>query len=214
MTNYSQTNFDQEELDLIADFEQKLENIFFTETKIAVKPPKDGLISIVIEIDSHFSLSEIISLLKMPFDERYRMSDLKKTIYRFKNAVYQLNETLQLTSDIQEFSIYFRDTAITINAVSNSSIMNEIDDVIHSLIRHYKYYSTLIGAIPNAIHIPVFEDPSTKRLFNIENLGDMPSYSSPYAQYWGFYYDFLDKPLIYNLSRTNIMPGDLDISLE
>ncbi len=214
MTNHSNILLDQNELDIILEFEKNLENIFSTETKVAICPSEEDFVSLAIEIDSDFSLSEVISLLKMPFDHKFRSANLNKTILLFQNAAYNLNQSLETRFDIEEISIYFKNTSITIHAVSRNSILTELEYIVKSIIDHYKYYATLMGQIPNEIHIPVIEDDAAKVLLNKNNSVKPIDFKSPYSQFWGLYFDSMNQPLIYNLDRTNIMPGDLDLYIE
>ena len=87
MTNHSNILLDQNELDIILAFEKNLENIFSTETKVAICPSEEDFVSLAIEIDSDFSLSEVISLLKMPFDHKFRSGNLNKTILLFQKTL-------------------------------------------------------------------------------------------------------------------------------
>jgi hypothetical protein len=214
MTNYSNIKLEQSELDTISTFEQNLENIFITDTNVAICSSEDNLIGLVIEIDSTFILSEVFSLLKLNLNDSYQKINSSKAILLFKNAFYTLNQSLNGNADIDELSIYFKDTSIIINSINRNSIIEEIGDIIYAVIQHHKHYSTLMGLMPNEIHIPVIEDPTTKKLFNKSEAVITPNYQSPYLQYWGMYFDSYDKPLIYNLNRTNITPGDLDLSFD
>ena len=211
MTNHPKTKLDQSQLDVISDFEKNLEGIFFTDTRVIISPLDDALIGLAIEVHSNFSLSEIISLLKMSFDTKYRAAYLHKVILLFQNSAYTLNQSLITSFDIEEISMYFKNTSITIHSIGRNSLMEELEHIIYSIVHHYDHYSTLMGQMPNEIHIPVIEDPAAKELFNKNNSVRPPVYKSPYFEFWGLYFDSLDKPLIYNLNKTIIIPGNLDL---
>jgi len=213
MTNHSNIKLNTKELDLISNFEKRLETIFFSETKVVICPSEEDLFNLVIEINPTFSLAEMISLLRLPAYS-YQWSSLNKMILNFKNEVLRFYDLLPGQVDIEEVSIYFRNTSITINSFNRNSILEEIIFITYSIIQHFDNYSTIMGSMPNAIHIPVIEDPTTKQLFGKDNSIVPPTYISPYAKYWGLYFDILNKPVVYDLQGTNITPGDLDINLE
>lgn len=214
MTNHTNILLDQNELDIILEFEKNLEQLFAVETKVVIYPSDDNIVQLAIEIDSNFSLSEMISLFKMPFDYKFRKANLSKIILLFQTAVHKLNHSLVSTIDIEEISVYFKNTSITILAIHRNSILEELEYIVHSVINHYEHYSTIMGQVPNEIHIPVLEDTTTKELLNQNNPAKPVSFKSPYARYWGLYFDSINTPLIYNLERTNITPGDLDLYLD
>lgn len=214
MTNHSKITLAQSELLTILDFEKNLERILATDVKVVVCPPSDGLVNLAIEIDCYFSLPEIISLIRMPFEDSGQKVTISKPILQFQNELYSLNQALTPTFDIEEVSIYFKNNSITIYSVEQNSIIEEFEYIIQAIIHHYDYYSTLMGQVPNEIHIPVFEDNTTQQFFTKSNSIRPPKFDSHYSKYWALYFDSLDKPLIYNLSKTNITPGDLDLCFD
>ncbi len=214
MTNHSKICLDQNELDIILTFEKELEQIFLTDTNIIILGSTDNLIRITIEIDSNFILLEMMSLLKMQKENMNYKSILSKTILRFKNAFYLLNKSLNSNVNIEELSIYLKKTSIVISSIDRNSIIEEIEDIVFAIIKHHQHFSTLMGIAPNEIHIPVIEDPVTKKLFDKE-IATVPSlYQSAFLQFWGIYFDSHDQPFIYSLNRTSILPGDLDLSFD
>jgi len=211
MTNHSNIFLDQNELDIILAFEENLENIFSTDTKVVICPSEEEFVSLAIEIEINFSLSEVISLLKMPFDIAFRKNTLKKSILLFQNAVHNLNQIMTNAFDLQEVSIYFKNTSVSIHSVERNSIVEELEFIISAIIHHFEHYSTLMGQVPNEIHIPVIEDINTNELFNKNKTVKPINLRSPYSLFWGLYFDSITQPLIYNLDRTTITPGDLDL---
>lgn len=214
MTNHSNILLDQNELDIILAFEENLENLFSTETKVVICPSEDNIVSLAIEIDSNFSLSEIISIFKMPFENKYHTTNLSKTVLLFQNAAFNLNKSMASVFEIKEMSIYFKNTSVNIHSIERNSIVEELEYIIRAIVHHFEYYSTLMGQVPNEIHIPVIEDTTTKELFNENNTVKPIDLRSPYSRFWGLYFDSINNPMIYNLDRTNITPGDLDLYLD
>lgn len=214
MTDHSNILLDQNEFDIILEFEKKLEHIFSSETRVVIFPSENNITRLAIEIESNFSLSEIISLLKMPFGGENRAASLSKTILLFQNTMFGLHKSLAVTIDIEEISLYFKNTSITIQSIHRNSIMEELEYIIKAVIHHYQYYSTIMGQLPNEIHIPVIEDNTTKELLNKNHSIKPINLKSPYSRFWGLYFDAINEPIIYNLDRTNITPGDLDIYID
>jgi hypothetical protein len=214
MTDHSNIRIEEEVLNEILTFEKNLERIFFTETKVVICPSNEPYIELAIEIDSNFSLPEIVSLVKMTLKKGKHYSNISLMILRFKNCINNLNKSISTPVDIKEVSFYFKNTSIIISSIDYQSIVQEIENILNAILYHFEFYSTLMGSVPNEIHIPVFEDPNSKKLLNLTEIVNLPSYISPYSKFWGLYFDSLEKPLIYNLNRTNIIPGDLDVSLE
>lgn len=214
MTNHSNIKLNEASIKEILAFEKSLETIFFTDTKVVICSSKDPILKLAIEIDSHFSLPEIISLVKMALKKDKQSANFSMIILRFQNCIHNLKNSLDTALDIEEVSLYFKNTSIIINAIKYNSIVEGIEDILNDILYHFEFYSMLMGSVPNEIHIPVSEDINAKKLLNSTALVKLPTYKSPYSQFWGLYFDFLEKPLIYNLSRTNIIPGDLDVSID
>lgn len=215
MTNHSDIEFNEEELKEILRFEKKIKQIFFKDTKVVICSAEDSILKLAIEINSNFDLPEVISLAKMAFLKKNKQTTVfGLLVLRFQNCIHNLIETIGTPIQIEEVSFYFKNTSLIINSVENCSIAEEMEGILNAILFHFEFYSTLMGSVPNEIHIPVFEGVGTKKLFNLAESAIPPSHTSHYTKYWGLYFDRLKKPLIYNLDRKHIIPGDLDVSLE
>lgn len=215
MTNHSNIEFNEEELKEILGFEKKLKEIFFTDTKVVICQSEDSILQLAIEINSNFGLPEVVLLAKMAFLKKNKQTTVfGLLVFRFQNCIRKLSESIGTPIHIDEVSFYFKNTSIIINSVEYDSIAEEMEGILNDILFHFEFYSTLMGSVPNEIHIPVFEGVGTKKLFNLTESAILSSHTSHYSKYWGLYFDHLNKPLIYNLDRTHIIPGDLDVSLE
>lgn len=212
MTNHSNTILDPNELKVISIFETKLEHIFSCETNVIISPQGGDLLNLIIEIRPNYSLPEIIALFRLRNYSNH-WTALNSLILKFKNEVLALSQQLAEEYDIEEVYIALKNTSIAIASIYKNSIVDEIIFIIYSIIQHFDNYAN-VGAVPSAIHIPVFEDLTTKKFFGEDHNVSPNFFDSPYSKFWGLYFDHLKKPIIYDLSRSCIIPGEIDLNLE
>lgn len=208
MAKQSNVFLDSNELEVIAIFEKRLESIFFCETKVLLISCDSEILNLNIEISPNFSLTELLSLLKLAnFSNHW--TALNSLILNFKNEVSDLSKELSNEFDIEEIYISLKNTSITISSINKNSIVDEIIFIVYSIVQHFDNYSG-IGTVPSAIHIPIFED-----LTLAKGNSRLHTYiDSPYSKYWGLYFDHLEKPMIYDLTRSCIISGDIDLNMD
>lgn len=211
MSNNLHTLLDSNELKVISIFEKKLEYIFSCETNVIISPTRGDLLNLIIEIRPNFSLPEMIALFRLSSYSK-NWTALNSVILKFKNEVLALSQQLEDEYDIEEVFIDFKNTSIAIASIYKNSIVEEIIFIAYSIIQHFDNYAN-VGAVPSAIHIPIFEDLTIKGFFGEENKVNPSFFDSPYSKFWGLYFDHLKKPIIYDLTRSCIIPGDIDLNL-
>lgn len=212
MTKYSDTLLDPNELKVISIFEKKLEHIFSCDTKVIVSPYGGDQLNLIIEIHPNFSLAEIIALFRLRNYSNH-WTALNSLILKFKNEVLALRPQLADDFDIEEVYIALKNTSIAISSIYKNSIVDEIIFIMYSIIQHFDNYAN-VGAVPSAIHIPIFEDLTIKEFFGEDQNVSPTFFDSPYSKFWGLYFDHLKKPIIYDLTRSCIIPGEIDLNLD
>ncbi|MFH6604161.1 hypothetical protein ACEZ3G_11785 [Maribacter algicola] len=115
--------------------------------------------------------------------------------------------------DVDEFSIFLKDTAIIINRIHSRSITVELQNIVSEIGRHYVYMTKELGEMPFEIYIPVFD--SDEEELHIDSLLDGPVFierdKKEYYRYWGLYFESEKNPLIYELEKRALLPGSLFI---
>ncbi|MGF1559958.1 MAG: hypothetical protein ACFCUL_12790 [Flavobacteriaceae bacterium] len=215
MTNESIIKLGENEIDKLRGFEKSLGRFFFADCKVLISPSCDEIVCLNIHMSSDFSLPEAISLLLMPYVKDYRQTNFTQSLLCFKKMITKLKNNFDMPVDITELAIYFQNTDVIIHRINENSIIEEIREILSTLICHFDHYANSMGEIPFEIHIPVIEDPTYKKCTTVLDTSKiLPVYESPYFKYWGLYFNSLRKPVIYDLNNTSIIQGGLDLSFD
>ncbi len=193
-------------------FEKCLGRLFIADCKVELSTSNEGVLYINIQITSYFSLPEAISLLLMPNSKNNGLLNFSQNLYCFQKMYRRLTNSLKMPVEIQEIAIYLQNTDVIIHKTHENCILKEIQEIFSNLIGHFEHYSNTKGEIPFEIHIPVLENPCATTCDKAPAmLKTAPSLESPYLTYWGFYFNSLRTPVIYDLKSTLFIRGDLDL---
>ena len=116
------------------------------------------------------------------------------------------------TIDIDEFSIFPKDTAIIINRIHSRSIPEELGTIISEIGKHYVYMTKELGEMPFEIYVPVFDSDDDGEDISKDDPVFFDKDKEEYYDYWGLYFESEKDPLIYDLKNRNLLPGNLFIS--
>ncbi|WP_281540348.1 hypothetical protein [Maribacter aestuarii] len=110
--------------------------------------------------------------------------------------------------DIEELTLFFKDTSIVVKRLYDRSIPEQLDNIITEIARHYVFFTKGLTERPYEIFVPVFEDT-----LHSESHKKPITQLSPqtYFEYWGVYLDSEDEALIYDLRKNSFIPADLDL---
>lgn len=191
-------------------FRKCLEKDFFSEVTIFNCSNNDGVASLSIEMNCNFDLLEtLFSFENGMWGDIAQKLKSKKLSSSFSRALAHLKEQNDVIIDIEEFSIFLKDSTIIINRIYNQSISNELENILMELNKHLAFYTHGLSQIPHEIYVPVFEeslseDGTTPLEINTDN-----HLKKDYFGYWGMYLTPEEEAVIYDLVSKSIIPGEL-----
>ena len=126
----------------------------------------------------------------------------------FKTLCLQ-NKTKNL--DIEELTLFFKDTSVVIKRLYNCSIPEQLDNILTEIANHYVFFTKGLTERPYEIFVPVFED-KLQHVSKDDSQKKINTQLSPktYFEYWGIYLDSEDEALIYDLNKNSFIPANLD----
>ncbi len=194
------------------NFKESLERYLLSEVTIRKCPSKNGHCNLAIEINSDFTVKDILVCLN---NQNNRNGGDKENENRVKspnlffNALSELYSKNTVGLDIDELSIYLKDTAIIIEKIYDQSIPDQLETILGTLVSHYSYYTRGIVEIPYEIYIPVFEEDAVERENTLSEISLGNNSQKDYYRFWGLYFESEEDALIYDLENKTIGSGDL-----
>jgi|GEM_PF-3606614 len=188
-----------EQLDI---FRNELERAYFSKVLLRITEHSKETIEIGIEIQSNFWLSESIHYYN---NHNWLKEKNNHSIFKLQqlyNSYTKLRRNSPISIDISEFSLYLLDTSLIISKIANNSIVNQIENILSSLVTNI---DNLVAAspsleLPTEIHLPLFYE-------NKESLTNILEKS--YFRLWGLYYESEEDPVIYDINTNTIFKRDL-----
>jgi len=191
-------------------FRKILEKDFFSTVKISAPScPQDGAsIKLVVEMYCNLGLVETLShynkgMWGSNFDKEEKRSPLR-------NAFLSLSERNNLEIDIEEFTLFLKDTSIIINTTGLCSIPMHWDTIISEMGRHFVHFTKGLTEMPFEIYLPVFIGTTNENIPTLLTISTEDTYDQKdYFRYWGLYFESQEDAVIYDLESKSIIEGDL-----
>ncbi|MGB6153678.1 MAG: hypothetical protein WBG48_16975, partial [Pricia sp.] len=151
-----------------------------------------------------------LSLIEMLFHfNKGNWGNFKQGKLTFLKLLRQLQLENEIPLDIEEFTLFLKDTTIVINKIYNESIPDQLQDIFSKIGEHYVHLSKGLTETPYEIYIPVFEECSHANDILIRNIEAGNQTEQDYYNYWGLYCDSEEDAVIYDLKNSRIEQGDL-----
>lgn len=186
-------------------FQKSLEKYFFSEVTVRNCSSSKSPLHLAIELDCNLSLVEMLFHFNKGTWGNLRQE--KSSFSKLLDGLVQQNHKVV---DVEEFTLFLKDTAIVINKIFNQSIPEQLASIFTNIGKHYVHFSKGLTETPYEIYIPVFEEErgvgNDTLLQNIE-AGNHTK--KDYYKYWGLYCDSEDDAVIYDLKHNKIENGDL-----
>ncbi|MEK6154291.1 hypothetical protein WIW50_13555 [Flavobacteriaceae bacterium 3-367] len=191
-------------------FKRSLERDFFSEVNIRHRATNDTESGLIIELEGNFGLHEILYHLKNEtWGNMIKKDAVEHGTSPFLRTLHELRELNQLHIDIEEFSLFLKDTAIIVNKVYEQSIPDQLENIMTSIAEHYVYFTKELTEIPYEMYIPVFEESLLENDATLANIRTGNNTAKDYFSFWGLYFDSEDDAVIYDLANRSIVYGDL-----
>lgn len=194
----------------LVEFKKSLEKDYFSNVSIRNCATDKARENLVIEMDCNFKLVEILShLQKGTWGRMYSIKNSWSESSPFSKALSNLNKLNHRRIDIEELSIFLKDSSIIIKKIFNHSIEEQLRQILQTIAEHYVYFTKKLTETPYEIYIPVFEEDLFENDTKLINIRDGNNNKKDYFKYWGLYFDSEKDAVIYDLKNKSIIFGDL-----
>ena len=190
-------------------FRKHMEKDFFSEVTIRNCSRGGDQGNLVIELDCALNLKEILFHLKKGIWGNLDIEKKDVSVSSFSKALRQLKQLNQTKIDIEEFSVFLKDTAVIIKKIYDQSIPDQLESIFCALLKHQKHYTLGHTVVPYEIYIPVFEENLLENNTTLLNIKSGNNSCKDYFGFWGLYFDSEEDAVIYDLADKSIISGDL-----
>lgn len=185
-------------------FKRQLEKDYFSEAQVRDCCSDATSCSLIIELGCSLHLDEAVRMLDQ---NDWGMRRHGKTA--LSDAVANLQLQNELDIKIEEFSIHLRDTSIIIKRIYPKSIEEQLCMLLHKIADHYYDISKAGLETPYEIYIPVFEEDMLENDIQLEAIETANNQITDYFSYWGLYFESDDDAVIYELTKRQMIGGEL-----
>lgn len=205
---FSHVGFNQNlEIQGLDCFTKNLEKHFFSQATVRNCSTSAHSINLVVELDCNFGLLETLHHF-----EKGTWGNFKSQKNSFVGALNQLKECNDLPIEVEEFSLFLKDTSIIVNRIYDQSIAFQLENILIKLNEHSVHFTKGFTEIPFEIYVPVFEDNVLENentlLMNIKSGNNN---EKDYFSFWGLYYYSEDDADVYDLKSQSIIKESLQM---
>ena len=124
----------------------------------------------------------------------------------------KLRESNDLSIEIEEFSLFLKDTSIIVSKLYDQSISLQLEHIFIQLKEHAIYFTKGYSEIPFEIYLPVYEDSVIENEHSLMmNTIPRNNNKKDYFSFWGLYYYSEDDALVYDSKSQSIIKGNLQM---
>lgn len=189
-------------LEGLLDFIKVLEKDFFATIKVHWNYDADSeKTDLILELFCNYGLTESLHHFNNQSWGGFIMDKENSTMHSsFKTAFQKFCDSNNGIIDIAEASFHFNDSSIIITRIYDSSVVEQLDNLIMKISEHFVHFTKGLTEMPYEIFVPVFEDP-TQNIFEIEQ---------NYFDYWGIYFEDNSEhnAMVYNLRTKQLSKED------
>lgn len=205
---FSRIEFNQNsEIQGLESFTKNLEKHFFSQVTIRKCCASTNVINLVVELDCNFGLLETLHHF-----EKDTWGNFKSQKNSFSGALNLLSDSNDLPIQIEEFTLFLKDTSIIVTRIYDLSISLQLENIFKNLIKHSLYFTRGHFEIPFEIYMPVFEDSVMENENELISCKQATHNSEKdYFSFWGLYYYSDDDAVVYDLKNQTIVNGNLQM---
>lgn len=185
-------------------FRKILEKNFFSEVNITNCSFSKTSAQLALELNCNLSLIEMLFHFN-----KGNWGSFKQGKSSFGKVLGQLQHENETQLDVEEFTLFLKDTTIVINKIYNESIPCQLQNIFSKLGEHYVFLTKGLTETPYEIYIPVFEECAHANDILLRNIEAGNQTKQDYYKYWGLYCDSEEDAVIYDLKNSRIEQGDL-----
>lgn len=185
-------------------FKKSLEKHFFSKVSVRNCSSLKSSVQLAIELDCNLSLVEMLFHFN-----KGTWGNLRQGKSSFAKLLRQLVKENDVHVDVEEITLFFKDSTIIINKIYDNSIAEQLENIFTQVGKHYVHLSKGLSETPYEIYIPVFEECTYANDTLIQNIEAGNYRKKDYFKYWGLYCDSEEDAVIYDLINSKIEYGDL-----
>lgn len=203
---YSLDGFNKNvQIEGLDSFAKNLEKHFFSKVIIRNLSTIPYQINLVIELTCNLELHETLSHFKQEIWGNF--ASKKHSLAR---ELQQLKKLNNITIEVEELSIFLKDTSIVINSIYSQSIPQQLESIFNELESSYINFTKGQNEIPYEIYLPVYEENDIE--YENTTAIDPKSSCKPerdYFSYWGLYFHTEEDAMVYDLKNQTLIDGTL-----
>ena len=190
-------------------FKRSLEKDYFAEVTICNCSPDKNIGNLVIEMECNIDLVEVLfHSQKGTWGEIITKVGCLTTT-SFSKALTELQQLNEQPIDVEELSIFLKDSSIILKKIYQHSIQEQLGDIVNAIAENYVHLTKGLTEAPYEIYIPVFEEDLWENDNKLSNIKSGNNSRNDYFAFWGLYFDSEEDAVIYDLCNKSIISGDL-----
>ena len=186
-------------------FRNQLEKYFFSEITVRNCSTCKRLVLLSLELNCNLSLVEMLFHFN-----KGNWGNFGQDESSLKRLLNRLAADNNFEVDIDEFTIFLKDTTIVVNKIYDNSVSDQLRDIFSEMGKHYVHFSKGLTETPYEIYVPVFEEEcSSGNETLLRNIQAGNHSKKDYYRFWGLYCESEEDAVIYDLKNNRIEQGDL-----
>ena len=185
-------------------FKKNIEKHFFS--KVDIRNSSNDTTGIKLVIDIHCKLNIIETLHHFNIGS---WGNFECTTNSLAASLKTLQDCNVINIEIEELSIFLKDTSIIINTVYKQSIPEQLENILKKIKDHYVYFTNGLSQTPYEIYIPVFEGNVNEN--NSSFILDIITDENDFYCFWGLYFRGKEDAVIYDLKALELVSEKLQM---
>jgi len=190
----------------IDEFLKSLEFHYFSTLKLKRKSCTLNSVHLVLEVNCNIELLELFTNFNTG---RWGTSIKNDSPLQYNLEI--LNSRNNCNIDIEELTIFLKDTSIVIKRIYDKSIATQLNDILKQIAFNYVFLTRGLTQKPYEIFVPIFEDSLDNFDFEDDQTNILPK---SYSEFWGIYLDKEDEASIFDIQANTYVTGDLEFLSE
>lgn len=205
---YSLVGFDKNmQIEGLNSFAKNLEKNFFSQVIVRNISTISTQINLVIELTCNLDLNETLTHFKKEIWGNFASKE-----HSFVMDFQQLKDLNDIAIEVEELSIFLKDTSIIITSIYSQSIPEQLEGILSELERSSLHFMKRQTEVPFEIYLPVYEENDTA--YENETVIEVESNSNSaqnYFSYWGMYFHTENDAMVYDLKNQILINGTVQM---
>lgn len=188
----------------LESLKNNLEKHFFSEVTIRITHRSKYRCNLVIELNCNIDMFETVLNL-----DNGNWGGFSRNQYAIKNDLKAIMDRNAIWIEIDEFSIFLKDTSIIIHKIYEQSISDQLENIMLALSKNYFHLTKGLTEAPYEIYVPVFEENREEGDSLYGRIQTGSNTKKDYFNFWGLYFDSKDDADIFDFDSSLVIKGDL-----